>query len=237
MISITGQITKDTIFPEEKLGSTDKNQSYPPTGTHPSPISVLVWRSTNSSGSSSSTSKLTLCTHWLLMANITPPHWVVTSGKSWLVPKAHYRKTATKKGSMSFVVRQDILKPELALLATAGMSVTRATQGSDLAQAGALTFQTRAVTWPVFLQIMDTKKSRPWDTSWYNKYDSVFAKKKKLIISLMFITQIFLVSSATPRIGTYAPLNCRFTLDQSRAILSTKSMKINLRYQVEHSFM
>ena len=62
-------------------------------------------------------------------------------------------------------------------------------------------------------------------------------KKKTLIISIMFITQIFLVSSATPRIGTYAPLNCRFTLDQSRAILSTKSMKINLRYQVEHSFM
>ena len=79
---------------------------------------------------------------------------------------------------MLFVVRQDFLKLELALLATAGMSVTRAIQGSDLAQAGALTFQTRAVTWPVFLQIMDTKKSRPWDTSWYNKYDSVFAKKK-----------------------------------------------------------
>ena len=226
---------KDTIFPEERLGLTDRNQSYPPTGTHPSPRSVSVWRSTNSSGSSSSISKLTLCTHWLLMANTAPPHWVVTSGKSWLVPKAHYRKTATKKGSMSFVW-ENFLKPELALLATAGMSVTRATQGSDLAQEGALTIQTRAVTWPVFLQIMDTKTSRPWDTSWYNKYDSVFAKKK-LIISLMFITQIFLVSCATPRIGTYAPHNCRFTLDQSRAILSTKSMKINLRYQVEHSFM
>ena len=40
---------------------------------------------------------------------------------------------------MSFVVGEYILKPELALLATVGMSVTRATQGSDLAQAGALT--------------------------------------------------------------------------------------------------
>ena len=99
---------------------------------------------------------------------------------------------------MSFVVRQDILKPELALLATAGLSVTRATQGSDLAQAGALTFQTRAVTWLVFLQIMDTKKSRPWDTSWYNKYDSVLAKKKTLIISLMFITQIFYCFKRNP---------------------------------------
>ena len=29
------------------------------------------------------------------------------------------------------------------------------------------------------LQIMETNTSKPWDTSWYNKYDSVFAKKKK----------------------------------------------------------
>ena len=36
---------------------------------------------------------------------------------------------------MSFVVRTKILKSELVLLATAGLSVTRATQGSDLAQA------------------------------------------------------------------------------------------------------
>ena len=137
---------------------------------------------------------------------------------------------------MSFVVRVDILKPELVLLATTRKRVPHATQGSDLAQEGTLIIQTRVVTRPNIIQIMETNTSKPWDTSWYNKYDSVFAKKK-LIISLMFITQIFLVSCATPRIGTYAPHNCRFTLDQSRAILSTKSMKINLRYQVEHSFM
>ena len=52
------------------------------------------------------------------------------------------------------------------------------------------------------LQIMETNTSKPWDTSWYNKYDSVFAKKK-LIISLIVIVQFFPVSSATPRIGTY----------------------------------
>ena len=79
---------------------------------------------------------------------------------------------------MSFVVGVDILKPELVLLATR-ISVTRATQGSDLAQQGDLTIQTRAVTRPMFLQIMETNTSKPWDTSWYNKYDSVFAKKKK----------------------------------------------------------
>ena len=39
---------------------------------------------------------------------------------------------------MSFVVGVDILKPELVLLVTTRMSVTRATQGSDLAQQGDL---------------------------------------------------------------------------------------------------
>ena len=167
------------MFPEERLGLTERNQSYPPTGTHPSPRSVSVWRSTNSSSSLSSTSRLTLYAHWLLMANTAPPYWVVRSGKSWLVPKAHYSTTATKKGSMSFVVGVDLLKPELVLLATTRMGVTRATQGSDLAQEGTLTIQARVVTRPNMTQIMETNTSKPWDTSWYNKYDSVFAKKKK----------------------------------------------------------
>ena len=80
---------------------------------------------------------------------------------------------------------------------------------------------------------METNTLKPWDTSWYNKYDSVFAKKEKLIVSLIVIIEIFLVSSATPRIGTYFGS----TLDQSLANLSTKSTKVNLRCQVEHSFM
>ena len=132
----------------------------------------------DSSDSLSSTSKLTLCTHWSLMSNTAPPHWVVRSGKSWLVPTAHYGTTAPKKGLMSFVAGVDILRPELVLLARARMSVARATQRSNLAQEGALTIQTRPVRRLLFLQIIDTNTSRPWDTSWYNRYDSVFAKKK-----------------------------------------------------------
>ena len=79
---------------------------------------------------------------------------------------------------MSFVAGVDILRPELVLLARARMSVARATQRSNLAQEGALTIQTRPVRRLLFLQIIDTNTSRPWDTSWYNRYDSVFAKKK-----------------------------------------------------------
>ena len=90
IMHLTGVIIKDTTFLGERLGSTDRNQRYPPTGTHPSPRSVSAWRSDNSSGSLSSTSKLTLCFHWSLMGNTAPPYWVVTSGKSWLVRKDHY---------------------------------------------------------------------------------------------------------------------------------------------------
>ena len=146
IMHITGVIIKDTTSPEERLGSTSRKQSYPLTGTHPSLRSASVWRSTNSSGSLSSTRRLTLCTHWSLMGNTAPPHWVVTSGKSWLARKAHYSTTATKKGSMLFVVGVKILKPDLVLLATTRMSVPRATQGSDLAQGVPLTIRTLVVT-------------------------------------------------------------------------------------------
>ena len=67
---------------------------------------------------------------------------------------------------MPFVVSLDILKPELVLLATTRVTVTRATQGSDLAQDETLT---RAVTRPAGDQIMNKEISRPWDTSWYNE--------------------------------------------------------------------
>ena len=48
-----------------------------------------------------------------------------------MVPKAHYSTTATKKGSMSFVVGVDILKPELVLLVTAGRPGNLNTCGNE----------------------------------------------------------------------------------------------------------
>ena len=59
----TGVIKLSTIFVEERLGLMHKRPSYRPTGTHPSPRSVLEWRSANTSTSLSSTSRPTLCTH------------------------------------------------------------------------------------------------------------------------------------------------------------------------------
>lgn len=64
MMSFTGVIIETTAFLGEKLSLTNRKQSYPPTRTHPFLRSVPVWRSNSSSGSMSSTSRPTLCTHW-----------------------------------------------------------------------------------------------------------------------------------------------------------------------------
>ncbi len=107
----TGAIKRNTTFVEGRLGLTHKRPSYRATGTHPSPRFVLVWRSANRPTSLSSTSRPTLCTHWSLMSNTAPPHWVVTCGRRWLVQKPLCSATVTRKGSMQWFVVH-ILKQE-----------------------------------------------------------------------------------------------------------------------------
>ena len=99
----TGVIKLNTIFVEERLGLMHKRPSYRPTGTHPSPRSVLEWRSANRSTSLSSTSRPTLCTHGSLMGNTATPHWAVTRGRRWLVLRPHCSSTVTRKVSMLWV--------------------------------------------------------------------------------------------------------------------------------------
>ena len=96
----TGVIKLNTTLLEGRLGLTHKRPSYRPIGTHPSPRSVLVWRSANRSTSSSSTSRPTLCTQYSLTANTAPPHWVVTSGRRWLAYRPLCSTTVTRKDSM-----------------------------------------------------------------------------------------------------------------------------------------
>ena len=137
---------------------------------------------------------------------------------------------------MSFVETVDLLKPELVLLATTRMGVTRATQGSDLAQEGTLTIQARVVTRPNILQIIETNTSKPWDTSWYNKYDSVFAKKT-YNMSNSHCTYFSCFKRNPSDRDLCQCITLVFTLDQPLAILSTKPTKENLRYQVDISLM
>ena len=160
-----GAITMNTTAPVERLGLTNRKQSYPPTGTPPSPKYVSEWRSANSSSSLSSTSKLTLCTHWSLMSNAVTPHWVVTSGKSWLAARPHYRKTATWKDSMPLVLGVIVLESELVLLAITGTTATRATLWLDLVQEATLIMENLAETRPTSqVQIMDGRVLKPWGT-------------------------------------------------------------------------
>ena len=146
---IIGRITKYTTFPEGRLGLTNWKRNCLPTGTHPSPRSVSVWRLEISSTLSWLTRRLTLCIHWLLMGNTAQPHWVVTHGKSWLVHRPLCSFIATGKVLMLFVTATNIQKLELVLLATSSTEPAVAYfahHGLDLVQAVYLITTVRVVT-------------------------------------------------------------------------------------------
>ena len=134
---------------EGRLDLTNENQSYLPSGTLPSPRSVSVWRSTNSSGSLSSTKRVTLCTHWLLTENSVPLLWVMKHGSRWLVQGPLCNSTATRKGLMQVVALPNIPNQESVLLETLRTNPTHATQGLDLVRKVDLMTQTLATlkTW------------------------------------------------------------------------------------------
>ena len=100
MIPSFGATKISTTFPEERLALTQRRPNYRPTGTHPSPRYASVWKSTNSSGLLSSTSRQALSTHWSLMENTATLHWVATRGRSWSAHNPPYRPTVTRKASM-----------------------------------------------------------------------------------------------------------------------------------------
>ena len=157
----------NTILLEGKLGLTNRKQSYPPTGTHPSPRSVSVWCSTRCSGSLSSTSKLTLCIHWSLTGNIIIQHWVVTCGRRYLVIMPLYSAIVTWKVSTQNVM---IAKnPQgLALWQITRVTAIRVTPGSGLVQKEKLI--TPVETWLSTTRIMETKTSKPWVTYWFSEW-------------------------------------------------------------------
>ena len=74
-----------------------KRPSYQPTGTHPSPRSVSVWRLVRSPSSLFWTKRQARCTPWLQMANIAKPLWVGTNGRSWSLVLP-YKNNCQKEG-------------------------------------------------------------------------------------------------------------------------------------------
>ena len=116
MIPSFGATKISTTFPEERLALTQKRPNYRPTGTHPSPRYASVWKSTNSSGLLSSTSRQALSTHWSLMENTATLHWVATRGRSWSAHNPPYRPTVTRKASMLRAVPKALPEQELVFL-------------------------------------------------------------------------------------------------------------------------
>ena len=162
----TGAIKLNTTFLEGRLGLMNKRPGYQPTGPHHSPRSVLVWWFESRSSSSSSTSRPTLCTHWSLTGNTEPLHWAVTRGRRWLVHRPLCNTTVTRKGSMLWVILVLILKRELELLVTTKMTAIFVTPKSGLVQEAFLMSSTPVETWQCTFQIMETKISKLWVTSW-----------------------------------------------------------------------
>ena len=119
---------------EARLALIPKRPSYQPTGTHPSPRSASVWRLIISSGSLSSTGTPTHCSHWSLMGNIVPPHWVVTSGSRWLVHGLPCSPTAIRKDSMQWETALVIPKQESASRLTSRITVVPVTPELVLAR-------------------------------------------------------------------------------------------------------
>ena len=152
---------------EARLALIPKRLSYQPTGTHPSPRSASVWRLIISSGSLSSTGTPTHCSHWSLMGNTVPPHWVVTRGSRWLVHGLPCSSTAIRKDSM-WETALVIQKQESASRLTSRITVVPVTPELVLAQEVYLMIPTRVEMRQRTRQIMETSTSKPWVTSWYS---------------------------------------------------------------------
>ena len=167
-IPISGATEMVITLLEARLALTHKRPSYQPTGAHPSPRSASVWRLVISSGSLSSTGTPTHCSHWSLMGNTAPPHWVVTRGSGWLVNGPPCSPTTIRKDSMCWETILVIPKQESALLLTRKMTVLPVTPELVLVQEVYMMTPIRVEMKQTPSQIMETSTSKPWGTSWYS---------------------------------------------------------------------
>ena len=160
-----GETKKPFTLTEGKLGLTHRKPNFPPTGTHPSPRSASVWRSTTRSILLSLTSRRTPCTLWSLMGNIAAPHWVVTSGCHWLVLMPHCSWTVKRKGSTQSVPWVAVPKQESVFSATIKQIAMNVTPDWGLGVKGT------TMIGGIHVEIWITTKekdwaSRQWGISW-----------------------------------------------------------------------
>ena len=159
-----------------RLGLIFKRPSYRPTGPHPFPRSVLVWRPVKKTSSWLLTRIITLCTHSSLMGNTEPPHLVVTCGRRWSVYRPLYSETVTRKGSILRVLMVTLMpKQESVFLVTMNTIAATVTRESGLAQEDLLMTTTRVETRQCGHQIMEKNISKPYVTFWSSNKNGLVA--------------------------------------------------------------
>ena len=110
MTRIIGKITMNSTF------CANKNQSYPPSGTPPSPRSVSEWRSTNSSSSLSFTSWLTLCTHLIADGQYRKTFLGRDGWKKLIGSNASLQHKSNEEGFNAFSDRSDRSKVRIGII-------------------------------------------------------------------------------------------------------------------------
>ena len=145
-----------------------KRPSYQPTGTHPSPRSVSVWRLVRSPSSLFWTKRQARCTPWLQMTNIAKPLWVGRDGRSWSLVLP-CKTTVKRRVSTSWVLTPVLLGHKLESLVTMELIARPAIPKSGLVPLD--TIPTHVVKWPstVEIYILATNSSKPWDMSSYSR--------------------------------------------------------------------
>lgn len=164
-----------TICLEERLGLTYKKLSYRPTGTRPSPRSVLAWKSAIKSTSLLLTGKPTLFSLWSLTEHTAPPLWVATSGRHWLAPRRPCRLGVTKKGSMQRVT-VFLLKRESVFLEMIRETAVPVIPKSVLELEDTLMIPTRVETTLLtdIHRIMERRTSKPWVISLFSRVELTY---------------------------------------------------------------
>ena len=110
MTRIIGKITMNSTF------CANKNQSYPPSGTPPSPRSVSEWRSTNSSSSLSFTRWLTLCTHLIADGQYRKTFLGRDGWKKLIGSNASLQHKSNEEGFNAFSDRSDRSKVRIGII-------------------------------------------------------------------------------------------------------------------------
>ena len=173
-LQLSGAIEMHTILQEERLGLTTKKLNCRPTGTHPSPRSVLGLRSVIRSIFLLSTRTPTLFSPWSLTEGTAPHHWVVTRGRRWLVSRPFYRPIATGKVSMLSVALLLMLKQESVSLETTMEIAISVIPESDLVQEDFRMTRTRVETMRNKTVITGKNTLKQWAISWFSNEEKTF---------------------------------------------------------------